>query len=153
MSTQLTTHRYSIREASSLTGLPASTLRYYETVGIISPITRDSSSKQRVYSDEDLNALTSIACLSATGMPISGMRAYMNNAQLGAARARQQIQLLADQKRHLAAEAKLLKVRQQYVALKIDYWHAVEAGQDSKADEISAQARQLTGILKLPKEL
>jgi DNA-binding transcriptional MerR regulator len=149
MSTQPTTHSYSIREASSLTGLPASTLRYYENIGIISPVTRDASSKQRVYTEGDLNVLVAVACLSATGMSLSDMRVYMGNSSRGADAAGEQVALLAAQKRHLAAEAKLLKVRQQYVDLKIDYWHAIEAGDASSAEEISGRARRLADILKM----
>ncbi|RRN58472.1 MerR family DNA-binding transcriptional regulator, partial [Caulobacter sp. 602-1] len=36
-----------IREASMISGLPESTLRYYEQSGIIAPITRDQSSGHR----------------------------------------------------------------------------------------------------------
>jgi DNA-binding transcriptional MerR regulator len=148
MSTQLTTHNYSIKEASNLTGLPASTLRYYESIGIIKPIARDSSSKQRVYTDDDLDTLTSVACLHATGMNISDMRAYMSNARRGAESAGDQIALLSSQKRHLASEAKLLKVRQQYVDLKVEYWRAVAAGEPKKAQEIGKEARKLADMLK-----
>ena len=36
-------HHYSIREAAALTGLPASTLRYYESIGVIAPVGRGES--------------------------------------------------------------------------------------------------------------
>lgn len=34
-----------------ISGLPESTLRYYEQIGIIAPITRDPSSGHRAYSE------------------------------------------------------------------------------------------------------
>lgn len=153
MSTQATTHTYTIKEVSSLTGLPSSTLRYYESIGIVEPISRGSSSKHRVYTENDLGVLDAIACLSATGMSIQSMRAYMQNRNRGAEGADEQVELLTSQRRYLAAEAKLLKVRQQYVELKIDYWNAVAAGDESKAQEIGAQARKLADIIKLRREL
>lgn len=153
MSTQATAHTYTIKEVSRLTGLPSSTLRYYESIGIIAPISRGSSSKHRVYSEENLDILDAIACLSATGMPISDMRAYLGNRNRGAEGAAQQVRLLLDQKQHLEQEAKMLKVRQEYVQLKIDYWNAVGAGDDAKAEQIGDKARKLANILKLPKEL
>jgi len=67
MSTQAK-QNYTIQEATKLTGLTSSTLRYYETIGLIPPVQRDSSSKYRVYSEDDINYIVSIACLSATGM-------------------------------------------------------------------------------------
>lgn len=153
MSTQATTHTYTIKEVSSLTGLPSSTLRYYESIGIVEPITRGSRSKHRVYSEEDLGLLDAIACLSATGMSIGNMRAYMQNRNRGAEGADEQVALLTAQRQYLAAEAKLLKVRQQYVELKIDYWNAVASGNEARAQEIGAQARKLADIIKLPREL
>lgn len=42
-----TTAWHTIREASMISGLPESTLRYYEQIGIIAPITRDPSSEHR----------------------------------------------------------------------------------------------------------
>ena len=59
-----TTTWHSIREASMISGLPESTLRYYEQIGIIDPIARDPSSGHRVYSDKDIESLTTIACLA-----------------------------------------------------------------------------------------
>ena len=153
MSTQATTHTYTNKEVSSLTGLPSSTLRYYESIGIVEPIRRGSSSKHRVYSEEDLSVLDAIACLSATGMSIGNMRAYMQNRNRGAEGADEQVELLTAQRRYLVAEAKLLKVRQQYVELKIDYWNAVADGDEAKAQKSGAQARKLADIIKLPREL
>lgn len=51
-----TTTWHSIREASMISGLPESTLRYYEQIGIIDPIARDPSSGHRVYSDKDIES-------------------------------------------------------------------------------------------------
>jgi len=60
---------HTIKEASELSGLPESTLRYYESIGLIDPINRDPSSKHRVYGEDDINLIIAVACLSATGCP------------------------------------------------------------------------------------
>jgi DNA-binding transcriptional MerR regulator len=153
MSAQVITHTYTIKEVSHLTGLPASTLRYYESIGIINPVHRGASSKQRVYGEEDLEVLDAVACLSATGMSIPDMRQYMANRDKGAERADEQVQLLSTQKRQLAAQAKLLKVRRQYVDFKIAYWQAVAADNDAAVERIGTEARKLADIIKLPKRV
>ena len=94
MSARTTQHSYTIKEAAALTGLPASTLRYYESIGVIAPISRGASSKHRVYDEEDLDQLMWVACLAATGMSVSDMRQYVANGQLGPAAAGEQIELL-----------------------------------------------------------
>ncbi|HET7326386.1 MAG TPA: MerR family transcriptional regulator [Nocardioidaceae bacterium] len=152
MSAPTSEHTYSIREAATLTGLPASTLRYYETIGVIAPISRGASSKHRVYDEADLDQLMWIACLAATGMSVGDMRQYVANGQLGPAAAGEQIGLLAAQERRLALEAEHIALRQRYVRLKIDYWHAVDAGDTERADLLASEARALADALKRAKK-
>lgn len=139
---------YTIKEVSKVTGLPASTLRYYETIGIIQPIERDKSSKQRVYSEQDLNLLVAISCLSATGMSIDDMRRYINNRGRGAEASEDQVELLETQRTRLIAEQKQLKIRRQYVELKIAYWNAVTRGDESTTKTIAKQAELMAKQLK-----
>lgn len=146
-----TRRSYSIKEASALTGLPPSTLRYYESIGVITPISRGASSKHRVYTDEDLDLLTWVACLSATGMSVSDMRRYVANRALGPGAAGEQIELLTAQQEQLALEADLIALRKRYVALKIDYWKAVAAGDVSRAGQLADEARRLADPLKKTK--
>ena len=148
MSAKTTQHQYTIKEAAALTGLPASTLRYYESIGVIAPISRGSSSGHRVYDDGDLDQLMWVACLAATGMSVSHMRKYIANGRLGPSAAQEQIELLAEQKRRLALEAEHVALRQRYVALKIDYGHAVDAGDTARAELLSGEARKLADDLK-----
>ena len=148
MSAPTSQREYTIKEAAALTGLPASTLRYYESIGVIAPISRGASSKHRVYDEDDLDQLMWVACLAATGMSVSDMRRYVANGQLGPSAAREQIELLGEQQRRLDLEAKHVKLRQRYVALKIDYWHAVDADDTARAELLSSEARKLADDLK-----
>lgn len=152
MSTQTTSDRtYSIMEAAKLSGLPESTLRYYETIGLIAPIKRDASSRHRVYSDDDINVVIAVACLNATGMSIEDMRAYLGNRGRGAGAADDQVELLVSQKRRLADEAHYLKLRQRYIDTKIAYWEAVKAGDAEQKAAIKVMADAIAKELKLPR--
>ena len=131
-----------------MTGLPASTLRYYESIGVIAPISRGASSKHRVYDEDDLDQLMWVACLAATGLSVSDMRQYVANGQLGPAAAGEQIELLARQEQRLALEAEHLALRRRYVRLKIDYWQAVRASDAARADGLATEARALADQLK-----
>jgi DNA-binding transcriptional MerR regulator len=145
-------HTYTIKEAAALTGLPASTLRYYESIGVIAPISRGASSKHRVYGEDDLDQLMWVASLAATGMSVTDMRQYMANGLLGPSAAGEQIELLAAQERRLTLEAEHIAVRQRYVRLKIDYWQAVDAGDAERADLLAGEARMLADALKRAKD-
>ena len=148
MTTHAGTRSYSIKEAAALTGLPASTLRYYEQIGVIAPISRGASSRHRVYDEDDLDQLMWIACLAATGMSVRDMRQYVANGALGPSAAARQVELLSAQAERLAREAEQVALRQQYVRIKVDYWHAVEAGDEDRAQLLSAEARTLADALK-----
>jgi DNA-binding transcriptional MerR regulator len=148
VSTRTANRSYTIREAAELTGLPASTLRYYESIGVIAPVGRGETSKHRVYTEADLDQLVWVACLNATGMSVNDMKQYVANGTLGPAGAAEQVQLLTAQREHLAREAERIAVRQRYVQLKIDYWQAIGAGDDARAELLAGQARALADQLK-----
>lgn len=151
MTTRSAQHSYTIKETASLTGLPASTLRYYESIGVIKPVSRGASSRHRVYDDNDLDQLMWIACLAATGMSISDMRTYVGNGLLGPSAASRQVELLMAQQRRLDREAVQVALRQRYVGLKIDYWRAVQAGDHERAGVLASEARLLADELKQTK--
>ena len=148
MTSPTTRRSYTIKEAAALTGLPASTLRYYESIGVVAPVSRGATSGHRVYDEEVLDQLMWVACLAATGMSVSDMRAYVAKGSVGPAAAHKQVDLLAAQERRLAEEAQQIALRQCYVRIKIDYWRAVEAGDDAQADRLSGEARTLADELR-----
>jgi DNA-binding transcriptional MerR regulator len=139
---------YTIKQVASLSGLPASTLRYYENIGLIPAVARDSSSKQRAYTQHDVDRIDALACLSATGLSIDDMRAYLGNISLGRAGARSEIELLRAQAARLEAESQHVELRKKYVALKVRYWQLIEVGDEVGAKQISSEARQLSQALK-----
>jgi len=150
MSTQLGQDQtYTIKETARLTGLAESNLRYYETIGLIPPVKRDSSSKYRVYCEADVDYIVSIACLSATGMSIEDMKAYIANVEKGEVAANEQMRLLNDQNQKLVKEERNLKLRQKYLLTKAEYWKAVAIGDMDRANEISLKAVAIAKEVKL----
>lgn len=150
MSTQQSpAQTYTIRETAKLTGLAESNLRYYETIGLIPRVSRDVSSKYRVFSEADIDYIVSIACLSATGMSIEDMKAYLANVGRGEVAANEQIQLLNDQSQRLVKEEHNLKLRQKYLKTKADYWKAVANKDRALANNIALQAVAIAKEVKL----
>lgn len=93
-----------------------------------------------------------VACLAAIGMSVSDMRRYVAKGQLVPSAAGEQVELLSAQQQRLAPEAEHIAVRQRYVRLKIDYWNAVEAGDEARTELLSSQARALADELKQAKQ-
>ncbi|MDB5964310.1 MAG: transcriptional regulator, MerR family [Polaromonas sp.] len=73
----------SIAAAAKATGLSAYTLRYYEQIGLIAPIERQSGARR--YSDVDIRWLEFLVRLRATGMPMRDMQRYAELLRQGQA--------------------------------------------------------------------
>lgn len=73
---------YSIRQAAKRTGLSAHTLRWYERIGLIDPVERDSFG-YRVYTEELLVWLQFLHVLRSTGMGIEQMQAFVELTRQG----------------------------------------------------------------------
>ena len=58
-----------------------------------------------------------------------------------------QIALLTERRQQLALEAQQIALRQRYVDLKIDYWHAIDAGDEHRAALLAAEASALADEL------
>ena len=144
-------HTYTIKEAAALTGLPASTLRYYESIGVIAPVSRGASSRHRVYDEDDLDQLMWVACLAATGMSVSDMR---STSPTDSSVRRPPATRSSCCRAGAAAGGggRAIVLRQQYVRLKIDYWQAVEAGDTARAELLSTEARALADGLRQAKK-
>jgi len=71
-----------IQEVSEKYSLSADTLRYYERVGLIPPVTRTMSGI-RDYSDLDVRRVEFIKCMRSAGLPIEVLIDYMELVQQG----------------------------------------------------------------------
>ena len=103
---------YSIRQVSEMTGLAASTLRYYENERLLHPVRR-STANRRVYEEGDMDWIALITCLKNTGMPIQEIRRFVALCNMGDRTLEERRQIILAHKR--ATEARIAK-RQQELA-------------------------------------
>ena len=129
--------QYSIREVSAKFNLPASTLRYYEEVGILTDIPRNSSGK-RIYLEKHINRLKTICCFKNTGMSIAQLQEFFQYEQQEPSHVDDILKLLTNQKNHILAQlAKAYsKKLAYYQAMKtaVDNHTALPNWQDFKCD-------------------
>ena len=62
-------------EMAARTGVSLDTLRYYERIGLITGVARDTGGHRR-YSADDVGWVDVLRCLRTTGMPIARMREF-----------------------------------------------------------------------------
>ena len=120
------------------------TLRYYEEVGLIGPITRDERSGHRRYGPDDVDALEVLACLRTVGLGIEEMRVYLaNRARTGSAEAEQRDLLLRHAER-IEAEIAAQQARLGYLRVKAALWDARDRGDINAEAEAS---ERLPGVI------
>ncbi len=73
---------YTIKDMSKLTGLPASTLRYYDKQGLLPNLRRDQNNV-RIFTEEDYHHLRLIECLKRSGLSIKDIKAFIDLAESG----------------------------------------------------------------------
>ncbi len=66
---------YSIGEVAKATGMPASTLRYYDKEGLLPSLERKGG--RRIFDEESIRALHVIECLKKSGLEIREIRQFM----------------------------------------------------------------------------
>lgn len=66
---------YTIKAVSDMTGIPATTLRYYDKEGLL-PYLERRASGYRVFNDADLSMLQVVDCLKSAGMPIKEIKQF-----------------------------------------------------------------------------
>ena len=103
---------WTIGEAAGKCGLSQHTLRWYERIGLLAPIERGGDGR-RLFSDGDLDWLSLLTKLRATGMPVRDMQRYAELVRSGAGQA-ERLELLKRHReqvrRDLAAQRECLKL-------------------------------------------
>jgi len=111
-----------VKEASDFTGLTAHTLRYYERVGLIQPVARNSGGHRR-YAQTDLEHLKFLHCLRDSGMSIQGMQQYATLAAQGHVTMDARLELLESHKSEVRARIYELEDKLAIIEAKIKRFH------------------------------
>jgi len=115
---------------SELTGLPASTLRYYDKQGLLPNLKRDGNNI-RIFSDDDYASLRLIDCLKRSGLSIKDIKKFIDMAgKEGALTGR--LEIFRKRREILKQELENLKSILDVIEYKCWYYEkACEAGTDS----------------------
>lgn len=117
--------QYSIREIAEQFNLPISTLRYYEEVGILSNIPRNSSGR-RIYLDCHINRLKTICCFKNAGMSIAQLQEFFQYEQDENLYIDDILNLLEKQKIHLWGQLNKIKHDYEHIKKKLAYYQAIK---------------------------
>lgn len=72
---------YTIKQASQLTNIPSSTIRYYENIQLIPPIKRNEQGN-RILEEKDIELLRLILCFRKLGMSLQEIQVSLKQIEL-----------------------------------------------------------------------
>ncbi len=119
---------YTIGEASRITGLPASTLRYYDKERLLPSMTR-SEGGIRMFGEEDFAWIRLIGCLKESGMPLKEIRRYIDLQQEGDSTIEERRQIVHARRDIVEQQLRDLQRTLDFITYKCWYYDvAAEAG-------------------------
>ena len=122
-----------IAEVSKEFGLTADTLRYYERIGLLPAVNRNSSGN-RDYTQEDCRWVQFIKCMRSAGLSIETLIEYVSLFQLGNATIAIRKELLIEQRKQIFDKIEELQATLEYLDKKIDGYeeHMLKFEEDLK---------------------
>ncbi len=109
----------SASEAAARTGLSSETLRYYEREGLLPPVRR-SAGHHRRYAADDVQRLSFLIYLRATGMPVAVMKRFAQLRLEGEPGRPGRLQLVLDHRQTVRERLAALHRNLHVIDLKID---------------------------------
>ena len=121
---------YTISEAAQKTGLPPSTIRFYDKEGLLPNIKRKNGI--RVFEDMDLRLMGLLTCLKNTGMPIKRIRDYVELTTQGDASLQKRYEIIKEQRQFVLDQIEQLQYYLEELDFKDWYYNkALAAGSES----------------------
>ena len=121
---------YTISEAAEKTGLPPSTIRFYDKEGLLPNIKRKNGI--RVFEDMDLRLMGLLTCLKNTGMPIKRIRDYVELTSQGDASLQKRYEIIKEQRQFVLDQIEQLQYYLEELDFKDWYYNkALAAGSES----------------------
>lgn len=131
---------YTISQMCERTGYTADTLRFYEKAGLLPGVRRRSG--RRVYTDENLRALSLLDCLKKTGMPLAEIAEFMRLTTRGDATVAKRLAMMRRRAAAVKAMMDEIKACADHIAFKVWYYEtAAKEGLAALADIPATLAR------------
>ena len=115
------TPRYTVKQVAEMMEMSAYTIRYYENAGLIPDVDR-SGGNARMFSDYTLGWLRLVHCLRMTGLPIEGVKHYIDLCQEGDSTIPERAELIFKQEKSLREQLRILKKQMEVLKYKKKFY-------------------------------
>ena len=131
---------YTVGEAAKVLDVSTSTLRYYESEGLLPTLGRTDGG-QRLFEDQEIGACRVIACLKQSGLSIKDIKRFMDMAVAGDETLADRLALF--QRQREATLAQIADLQQVLAMLDFKCWYyqtAVDAGTEDVVRDLPDSA-------------
>ncbi|RJL33079.1 MerR family transcriptional regulator [Bailinhaonella thermotolerans] len=115
---------YTPAQVADETGFSIDTLRYYERIGLLEPVSRTASGRRR-FSEDDVAWLGWLRCLRDTGMPIADMLRFAELARGDDSTIPERVALLEAHERRVEEHIADLRAKRSRIRDKIAYYRSL----------------------------
>lgn len=123
--------RYTVGEMAKKLGVAPSTLRYYDSEGLL-PFVERSSGGIRMFKDSDYEWLQIIGCLKKTGMQLKDIKSFIEMAMQGDETIESRLALIIEQK--AAVQAQIAELNDTLRTLEFKEWYYTTAKKSGTTD-------------------
>lgn len=116
---------YTVGDAAKMLNVAPSTLRYYDKEGLL-PFVERSEGGIRMFKDSDLDWLKLIECLKRTGMPIKGIRQFIECTARGDGTIGERLDILERQRESVKKQIAELEEHLKMLDYKVWYYKTAQ---------------------------
>lgn len=128
---------YSIREVADMMNVEPSTLRYYDSMGLLPGVKRVNG--RRVFEDKDFKWLRVLNCMKKINMPIDKIKVYVELAEKGDSTLQERFDMILEQKEIVLGQIDELKnCLKEFEYKEWYYTEAIKAGTEKVVENVTS---------------
>ena len=128
---------YSIKEVADMMNVEPSTLRYYDSMGLLPGVKRVNG--RRVFEDKDFKWLRVLNCMKKINMPIDKIKAYVELAEKGDSTLQERFDMILEQKQIVLGQiAELKECLKEFEYKEWYYTEAIKAGTEKVVENVTS---------------
>ena len=128
---------YSIKEVADMMNVEPSTLRYYDSMGLLPGVKRVNG--RRVFEDKDFKWLRVLNCMKKINMPIDKIKVYVELAEKGDSTLQERFDMILDQKEIVLGQIDELKnCLKEFEYKEWYYTEAIKAGTEKVVENVTS---------------
>lgn len=128
---------YSIKEVADMMNVEPSTLRYYDSMGLLPGVKRVNG--RRVFEDKDFKWLRVLNCMKKINMPIDKIKAYVELAEKGDSTLQERFDMILEQKEIVLGQIDELKnCLKEFEYKEWYYTEAIKAGTEKVVESVTS---------------